>query len=283
MLILPMVNKKKVLTLLLELKDAEKIRTGVHYDDTSESEIIVNKEKFTESTFKDSKSVSAPIDFIRSKSLLHPRNFLVTTKMAKVEKVSTITREVEDTLAYDVYEVGKPPKRVNESLDNLYGKVIKDLQNEIPGTDGRGRYVSFEDLGVDKYLTDEKIARLQKIVREERDESLWPKLFEEAGIADLKDTIDFVNNFKCTILDDATIPEESLQDTLSVFSILKTRDYKNLNKYYRIAKSNTEIYTKISYISKIIYDKPLTLIQINEAKHKQLIKKKDKVEHVQAA
>jgi len=161
--------------------------------------------------------------------------------------------------------------------------MLKDLQNEIPGTNNRGRYVSFEELGLDKCLTDEKIARLQKIVREERDESLWPKLFEEAGIADLKDTIEFISNFKCTILEDTTIPEESLQDTLNALAVIKTRDYKNLNKYYNMAKSNTDIYTKISYINKIIYDKPLTLIQPLGTKHKQLVKKKDEIEYAKAA
>ena len=54
-------------------------------------------------------------------------------------------------------------------------------------------------------------------------------------------------------------------------------------KYYDMAKSNTAIYTKISYVNKIIYDKPLTLIQSKVKRQKQLVKKKDEVEHQQAA
>ncbi len=266
MLVLPIVNKRRVMNVHLEYKHKKKIRHGVNYDDACQSDIIVNREKFSESTFKNSRDINAPIDFIRSKSLLYPRNFLVTTK------------EERDSDLYDVYEVSQPPKKVNDSLDKLYSKAITDMRNEIPGEDNRGRYVSFEQLGIGKHLTNDKIAALQKIVKEERDESRWPLLFKEAGIADLSDTIDFINNFECTVISDTSIPEESLQDTLRAMSAIKTRDFKNLNNYYKMAKANTEIYTKISYINKIIYDKPLTLIQSKSQKQKQLVKKMDEVE-----
>ena len=45
MLILPIVNKRRVMNVRLRLKDARRIREGVSYDDTTESEIIVNREK----------------------------------------------------------------------------------------------------------------------------------------------------------------------------------------------------------------------------------------------
>ena len=61
-------------------------------------------------------------------------------------------------------------------------------------------------------------------------------------------------------------------------SVINTREYRHLNKYYERAKSNTDIYTRISYINKIIYDEPLTLINSRGQNAKQLIKKKDEVE-----
>lgn len=271
MLVLPIVNKRKVLNVRLEYKNKKKIRSGVNYDDAQESDIIVNREKFSESIFKDSGDVNAPIDFIRSKSLLYPRDFLVTTK------------EENDSDLYDVYEVAQPPRKVNDNLDKLYSKAITDLRMEIPGASNRGRYVSFEQLGIGDHLTDEKIAALQRIVKEERDERRWPLLFREAGIADLSETIDFINNFECTVISDTSIPEESLQDTLRAMSVINTRDYRNLSNYYAMAKKNTEIYTKISYINKIIYDKPLTLIHSYSKKQKQLVKKMDEVEHKKVA
>ena len=271
MLILPIVNKRRVMNVQIKLKNAEKVRRRVCFEYANESEIIVNREKFSDSSFKEVKDDAAPTDFIRSRSLLHPRSFLVTTK------------EENDSKYYDVYEVAQPPKKVNNSLDRLYGKAITDMRKEIPGVKGRGRYVSFEKLGLDKYLTDDKIASLQRIVKEERDSSRWPELFHKAGIADLGDTVDFINTFECTVLSDNTIPEDSLQDTLKSLEAINTRDYRNLKNYYEMAKTNTDIYTKISYINKIIHDKPLTLIQARTSEQKQLIKKKDEVEKNRAA
>ena len=263
MLILPIVNRNRVMNVEIRLRNARKIKTDVFYRNANESDIIVNREKFSNSTFRDSKEENAPTDFIRSKSILYPRNFLVTTK------------QKTDSKNYDVYEVTQPPKRVNECLDKLYGKAITDLRKEIPGFKNRGRYISFEKLGMNEYLTDEKIARLQRVVKEERDQARWPQIFKEEGIADLGDTLDFINNFECTVVSDTTIPENSLQDTLKSLEIINTKDYKNLNNYYKIAKRNADIYTKISYINKILYDKPLTLIQ--SEKQKQLVKKQNEV------
>lgn len=269
MLILPIVNKNRVMNVEIRLRNAHKIRRDVWFEDAKieESEIVVNREKFSDSTYKDSTLENAPTDFIRSKSILYPRNFLVTTK------------QKTDKKCYDVYEVGQPPKRVHESLDKLYGKAITDLRKEIPGVKNRGRYVSFEKLGMDEYLTDDKITKLQRIVKDERDQSRWPELFEKEGIADISNTVDFINNFECTVVSDTTIPEDSLQDTLKSLEVINTRDYRNLNNYYKMAKSNADIYTKISYINKILYDRPLSLIQ--SERQKQLVKTKE--EHEQAA
>ena len=78
MLILPIVNKKRVMNVEIRLKDAFKIRKNVCYDDAKESDIIVNREKFSESSYNNSRDINAPINFIRSKSILYPRRFLVT-------------------------------------------------------------------------------------------------------------------------------------------------------------------------------------------------------------
>ena len=255
----------------IRLKNASKVREKVNYNDAKQSDIIVNRAKFTESTFYQSRDVSAPMDFIRSRSLLYPRNFLVTTKQRR------------NSPLYDVYEVTQPPKKVNDSLDNLYGKAILDLKNEIPEVHNRGRYVSLKDLGLHTELTDDKIARLQHIVREERDSSKWPELFQKAGIADLDEMIHFLRNFDCRVLADTTMAEDSLQDTLHSLEVINTRDYRNLKKYYEMAKGNADVYTKISYIHKIIYNKPFALIRAKQSDAKQLIKKKDEVDYQQAA
>ena len=261
MLILPIVNNKRVMNVEIKLKGASKIKEGVYYDDVNQGEIVVNREKFSDSSYHASRDKNAPIDFIRSRSILYPRKFLVTTK------------HEEDSEYYDVYQVPQPPKKVNDGLDELYSKSIKDMQNEIPGKQQRGRYVSLQDLGIDKELSDEKISKLQKIIKDERNRTSWGEKFDEAGIATLPETAAFLDIFECTILSDTTIPEESLQDTLKALSAINTRDYRNLKKYYNMAQSNTDIYTKISYINKIVYDKPLSLNHSNSSKQKQYIKR----------
>lgn len=261
MLILPIVNNKRVMNVEIRLKGASKIRQRVSYDDAVAGDIIVNREKYSDSTFRNSKDKKAPVDFIRSKSILYPRSFLVTT------------RSESDSSLYDVYKVPQPPKKVNDGLDELYSKSIQDMRCEIPGKPDRGRYVSFKDLGLDKDLSNEKIATLQRIVKEQRDSSTWSSKFEEAGISVLPETVQFLDQFECTILSDTTIPEESLQDTLKALSTINTRDYRNLKKYYNMAQSNADIYTKISYISRIVYDRPLSLTHSNRSKQKQYVKR----------
>lgn len=271
MLILPIVNNKRVMNIEIKLKGASKVRQGVSYEDARSGDIIVNREKFSESSFKTSRDTNASVDFIRSKSILYPRSFLVTTK-------SHIDSEV-----YDVYKVPQPPKKVNDGLDQLYSKTILDMRNEIPGRPQRGRYVSFEDLGIDKPLSNDSIATLQKIVKEERDSSTWGEKFMAAGVEQLPETARFLDHFECTILSDTMIPEESLQDTLKALSSINTRDYRNLKKYYRMAQSNADIYTKISYISKIVYDRPLSLNYSNGQKQKQYVKRMEDGEYHEAA
>lgn len=271
MLILPIANKRRVMNVEIRLKNASKIRHGVCYDDANGGDIIVNREKFSDSSFKDSTDVKAPIDFIRSKSILYPRNFLVTT------------REESNSDVYDVYEVGQPPKKTTESIDKLYSMFITDMRKEIPNLPKRGKYISLKDLGFDKGLTDEKLALLQKIVREYGDSPEFMKKLEEAGIAELTSMADFINEFECTVISDSVIPEDSLQDSIKALSAINTRDYRNLNKYYNMAKSNKDIYTKFSYINEIAYDRHLKLHQSGVVGQKTLIKEKGDYDYKRAA
>ena len=266
MVILPIVHKNHILNVEIRLKNVEKVRSGVKYDDALESDIIINSNKFSESSFNIPNDISAEVDFVRSKSLLNKSNsFLITTKVER------------DSDVYDIYEVSNIPKKVNDNLDKLYSRILTDIRKKIPKVRNRGKYVSLKKLGIDKTLTSEKIALLQRIIKDHRDQSEWPLLFNEAGIMDVKDTVDFIDLFDCVIISETTIPEDSFLDTLKVFGNINTREYKNLNNYYKMAINNTEIFTRLSYIHKLLYGKPLVIIQSNQ-KPKQLYKKKDEVE-----
>ena len=106
MLILPIVNKNRVLNVQVKLKGTEKIRSAIKFPGAPESDVIVNGKKLSESGAFNSREKNATINFIRNNSILYPRNYLVTTRM------------VADSDVYDVYEVGQPPRKVNDSLDD---------------------------------------------------------------------------------------------------------------------------------------------------------------------
>lgn len=256
MLILPIVNKNRILNVQVTLKNAEKIKTRVKYPDAKNSEIIVNGKKLSESMYKDSTSL---LNFVRYNSMNFPRNYLITTD-----------KEI-DTDYYDVYTVAPPPKKVTEGLDNLYNRVLLDMKKEVPNTN-KGKYLSLEKMGLDKDLTEEKILKLQRIVDNEKDTSKWPLLFESAGITDIVEAVSFVHNFDCTVIKSTTIPENSLNDALKALEVIKTRDSKNLRSYYDMALSNRDLYAKLSYVSKLVYNRPLNLIQSEHQRQKQLVK-----------
>lgn len=255
MLVLPIVNRNRVMNVQISLKDAKKIHSSVILENTKESDVVVNQHNFLNSTYQQENDGGGVVNFIRNMSVLSKNDFLITT------------REENDSNRYDVYQVKQPPKFVNPAMDNLYANVVTDMRKQIPNVK-KGRYLSFEKLGMNQYLTEEKIARLQQIIKTEQDRSRWPRLFEQAGIADLPQTIEFLNHFNCIIISDTTLPEVTLQSTIQALEPLQTQEYRNLKKYYHIAQSNQEIYSRLSMVYHLLYNEPYRLIS-SEKKQKQ--------------
>lgn len=253
MLVLPIVNRGRVMHVKVSLKDAEKIHNSVILEGTKESDVIVNQQPFSESSYLYDKEDSSVVNFIRNTSLISQNDFLVTT------------REESESNRYDVYQVKQPPKFINSALDNLYASAITDMRKEIPNVK-KGRYLSFEKLGLGDYLTDEKLSRLQQIIRTERNSSRWPQLFEQAGIADIPRTLEFLNHFDCTIISDTTLPEETIQTSIAAMEPLNTQEYRNLKKYYQMAQSNQDIYSRLSIAYHSIYNRPYRLIMSEKQK-----------------
>ena len=249
MLVLPIVNRNRVMNVRVSLKDAKKIHNSVVLENTKESDVVVNQHNYSDSSYQ--QDDSGVVNFIRNTSLISQNDFLVTT------------REEAESNRYDVYQVKQPPKFINPALDNLYANVITDMRKEIPNV-RRGRYLSFEKIGLGQYLTQEKIARLQQIIKTEQDRNRWPVLFERAGIADLYQTLEFLNHFNCTVISDTTLPEATLQSTLQALEPLNTQDYRNLKKYYHIAQTNQEIYSRLSLVHHLLYNSPYQLIRTDK-------------------
>ena len=114
------------------LKDAQKIHSGVVFEGMQESDVIVNQQPYSESSYLHDKEDSSVVSFIRNSSLISQNDFMVSTREGRESK-------------YDVYQVKQPPKFVNKALDNLYASVITDMRKELPGTK-KGRYISLDKL-----------------------------------------------------------------------------------------------------------------------------------------
>ena len=258
MLVLPIVNHGRIMHVKISLKDAEKIYNSVILEGTKESDVIVNQQLFSESSYLDDKENNSVVKFIRNTSLVSRNDFLVTT------------REEAESNRYDVYRVKQPPKFINLALDNLYASVITDMRKEIPNNNVKPHYVSFEKLGFNEALTDEKIARLQQIVQEEKDRSRWPRLFEQAGIADIPYMLEFLNHFDCTVISNTTLPEATLQSILALLEPTQISVYKEASKYYKITKSNEKIYDKLKVAYHSIYQGPYRLIMSEKQKKQEV-------------
>ena len=258
MLVLPIVNHGRIMHVKISLKDAEKIYNSVILEGTKESDVIVNQQLFSESSYLDDKENNSVVKFIRNTSLVSRNDFLVTT------------REEAESNRYDVYRVKQPPKFINLALDNLYASVITDMRKEIPNNNVKPHYVSFEKLGFNEALTDEKIARLQQIVQEEKERSRWPRLFEQAGIADIPYMLEFLNHFDCTVISNTTLPEATLQSILALLEPTQISVYKEASKYYKIAKSNEKIYDKLKVAYHSIYQGPYRLIMSEKQKKQEV-------------
>lgn len=272
MLIAPILNKTKqgqsnVYNLKVKHKNAAKVKEGIVLKGYTQADIIINSQTFNSSIYntKD-KEPNSTVNFIRNANYrAEKKDFLITTK------------ESPDSTLYDLYNVSVPPRKISAGLDNLYGSVILDMKNEIPGIE-KGRYISLKKLGVDKHITEEKLEKLKAIVEEEKDPARRETLMQLQGVSDLAKTVEYLHNFEFTIVEGATIREEELKNFLELFGNLQTRDAKNLSRYYEIAKENQAVYRKLTQINKILYNKPINLIT-RDKKSKVLVKTKDEIKN----
>lgn len=269
MLILPIINRNRILNVSVSYKEATKIRVDVELEDTLPSDIIVSGKSFNSSAFYDSKDKTNIVEFIRNNSILYRRSVLVTTKSRS------------DSSNYDVYDVGVAPRKINKATDMLYIRAILDLEKELPGV-VRGKYLSFEELGFGEVFSDEKISRLKGIITSNSTSS-WEKLFRKNNLMDMIETLEFLKSFDCTVVSEASVPEETMQQVLASFGKIYSRDTKSLNKYYGMAEENRDLYAKMTYVCKLVYGKPLDLIQSESQKNRQLVKKDENRESKKGA
>ena len=115
MLIMPIVNKNRILHVKITLKNARKVRMSVRYDHTIADDIIVNGSRLSDSFLSHSNNLMVSLEFVRKHSIYPSKEYVITT------------REEIHSNHYDVYLVPPPPRKINDALDNLYSSVLLDL------------------------------------------------------------------------------------------------------------------------------------------------------------
>ena len=268
MLRLPIINTnrngvKRICIAQISKKNASKIREGVVLKGYNAGDIITNGVSYNESIYNTpGGEPNKTVNFLRYfKGKSDKSTFMITTK------------EYNDSTLYDLYKVEMPSSKICAGTDNLLGSVILDMKNEIPGNE-KGRIISLKKLGIDRNITDDKLDLLEQIVKTEKDSKRRIELMQLNGVSDLKNIVDYLKEFKFEIISGTTMKVDDYKSILDVFELINTKETKALSKFYNVALENKEVYDKLSRVSKIIYNKPLGLIE-NPKKSKVLVKTMD--------
>ena len=256
MLIMPIINKKRILNVNVGIKKASRVRENVFFDDVKKCDVIVNGKSFNDHKKNGDDEI---LSFIRNTSINYKRDYLITTD------------DIDGK--YDVYRLPLPLNHVNDALDDMYTKAIVSMKYKNRDIDkDKGKYLSLDKIGLNNIFTDNKIKVMESIINSEKDKTKWPDIFKRVGVYDLVETINFLRQFDFTTISKSTILEDDMINMISSFDRINTKDTKSLNNYYDIAKSNKELYYKISYVNKILYGKSIGLIKSENQKNKKLVK-----------
>ena len=248
MLILPIVNKNRILNVQVTLRGAEKVRSSVSISDIDESDILVNGRSFSKSYFYEGDNSKTMVDFIRTNLNSQNKVFTVTTKRGKNSNLC------------DVYEVEVPPVKICDQFDTLYSKALLDMEKETPGLI-KSKYLSFEKVGFGEIFSDKNVSKLRQIVSNVYDKSYWMGMFQDEGLVPMLQIINLMNIFEFTVVSEASIREEIVVEMLESLDKINSKDTKSLRNYYNMALDNRDIYGKMSYVSKMVYDRTFNLIQ----------------------
>ena len=237
MIILPICNRKRVLNVEVELKKTRKIARKVSNFNIKPCDVMVNGYRFSDSHF--SESVSTPksiMDFIRTNSKTGRSSILISTK--------------EEDGVYDIYELEGISDKVSDGVDNLIGTLILALKNE--SSTQKGRYLDLEKIELFDEITLDRVKQLD-FLSKNMDKVNISKYIEDHDLRCLFRLLQSMEEFNKTI---------------KFFEPTNSRDYNNLKNYFELAKDNQREYSKLSYVNKVINNKPLKLIHSSHEKVK---------------
>ncbi len=237
MLIIPILYRQKVYSVAVRLKNAYEVQEAGLFERRYESDVTVNGRSYNQSSYNVEKApLNNVIDFIRVHSLnTNTSSFLVTSKRNGYGAMNS-------------FRVSAPLPHITEGLDALYSSTIQSMKKTIPGH-SKDRNISLRRLGVTDHITDKNLRSLQKITDSG---SVPEKALNLEETQKLYQTLDFLDQFDCRIMEEATVDEKSLQALMIPFSGINTQTAEEVRKYYRMAQENAEEYTKLEYMARLL-------------------------------
>lgn len=252
MIILPICNRERILNVEVELKRVRKIAKKISDFNMKPSDVVVNGYKFSDSYFSDSVSTPKSImDFIRTNSKTGRSSILISTK--------------EEDGVYDIYELEGVKDKVSDGVDNLIGTLILALKNE--SSTQKGRYLDLAKIGLFDEMTLDRVRELE-FLSKNMDKVNISKYIEDHDLRCLFRLLQAMDEFNFSVIKGSLISEEEFYKTINFLEPTNSRDYNNLKNYLELAKDNQREYSKISYVNKVINNKPLKLIRSSHEKVK---------------
>ena len=253
MIVLPIVNRGRILNVEVTLKDVSKVGSKTSGLNINSSDIMIHNKKYNDSFY--SKNVATPktvMSFLRENGKIGKSNILVTTK-------------ANDKGLFDIYDIKYPREKVSDGFDNIIGTLLLDLKNE--SSSQKSRYLDLYKLGVFDLITDERLTHLEYLSQNMSNVNI-SKYIEEHDLRGLFKLIQAMDMFEFTVISKSSITEEEFNSFTNFLEPTNSKDYNSLLNYYDLAKNNKNEYSKLSYIYKIINNKPLNLIQKKKEKIK---------------
>ncbi len=255
MIIMPILDKDKIYNVEIKLKDYfEDQNLGV-FEKHYESDLIVNGQNYNDSSYNaKNANLNSLVNFIRNNTIYMRSSYVLTSRRNEQGKMYT-------------YRIPAPPRKVTEGLDCLYGNIIQDMKKSIPQNE-KGRILSLKKLGVTDHIMEKDL----KLVRKSTESSYItdkndPRL-KEKELYLLFATIEFLDLFDCTVLEDSTMDLKEFQSIQKAFLEFNSEEGRKINKYYHTALENANEYRKIQFLSKIMTGETFYWIKRGESKVK---------------
>lgn len=253
MIVLPIVNRERILNVEVTLKDASKVGSKTADFNIDSSDIVIHNKKYNGSFY--SKGIATPktvMKFLRENGKIGKSNILVTTK-------------ADEKGLFDIYDVNYPGDKVSDGLDNLIGTLLLDLKNE--SNFQKSRYLDLYKLGVFDIITDKRLTDLEFLSKNMNQLNI-SKYVEEHDLRCLFKLIQAMDMFNFKVINKSVVSLDKFDSFLEFLEPTNSKDYNSLLNYSDLAKNNKNEYSKLSYIYKIINNKPLNLIQTTKEKVK---------------